>query len=275
MSSSSTSTLTTRFATSADGTEIAYEVTGSGPALVLVDGALCQRAMGPSRGLAKELADSFTVYAYDRRGRGESGSGDTPYAVAREVEDLVAVIRAAGGRAHVLGSSSGGALGLEAARDGAPIDGLVVYEAPFILDDTREANDPNLPQTMQTLVDDGRRGEAVKTFMRLVGVPGPFLALMRLMPVWKKLVGVAHTLPHDFSIVSEHQQGRPLPARYYEKVEANTLVIAGGKSPEYMRNAQAAIAAAVPRGRVDTLAGQTHMIKAKVLAPVVTRFLRG
>jgi hypothetical protein len=100
---SSTTTLTTRFATSADGTEIAYEVTGSGPALVLVDGALCQRAMGPSRGLAKELAGSFTVYAYDRRGRGESGPGDAPYALGREIEDLVAVIQAAGGRAHVLG----------------------------------------------------------------------------------------------------------------------------------------------------------------------------
>lgn len=272
---SSTTSLTTRFATSTDGTEIAYEVTGSGPALVLVDGALCQRAMGPSRGLAKELADSFTVYAYDRRGRGESGPGSAPYAVAREIEDLVAVIQAAGGRAHVLGSSSGGALALEAAREGAPIDGVVVYEAPFIVDDTHAANDPQLPQRLQAMVDDGRRGDAVKTFLRLVGVPGPFLALMRLMPAWKSMVGVAHTLPYDLSIVIEHEQGRPLPAGYYDKVAAETLVIAGGKSPEYMRNAQAAIAAAVPGGTVQTLAGQSHMIKPKVVAPVATRFLLG
>ena len=271
---SSTTTLTTRFATSADGTEIAYEATGSGPALVLVDGALCQRAMGPSRGLAEELADSFTVYAYDRRGRGESGPGNTPYAVTREVEDLVAVIQAAGGRAHVLGASSGGALALEAARDGAPIDGLVVYEAPFIVDDTHVANDPELPRKLQAMVDDGRRGDAVKTFLRLVGVPGPFLPLMRLMPAWKNMVGVAHTLPYDLSIVIAHMQGRPLPAGYYDQVAADTLVIAGGKSPAYMRNSQAAIASAVPGGKLDTLTGQTHMIKAKVLAPVVTRFLR-
>jgi hypothetical protein len=98
---------------------------------------------------------------------------------------------------------------------------------------------------------------------------------MRLMPAWKNMVGVAHTLPYDLSIVIGHMQGRPLPTGYYDLVAADTLVIAGGKSPAYMRNAQAAIAAAVPGGKLDTLAGQTHMIKAKVVAPVVTRFLGG
>jgi pimeloyl-ACP methyl ester carboxylesterase len=105
-----TTTRETQITTSADGTSIAYEVTGTGPALVLVDGAMCQRAMGPARGLASQLADSFTVYAYDRRGRGESGAGSSPYAVAREVEDLVAVVDAGGGRAHVFGASSGATL---------------------------------------------------------------------------------------------------------------------------------------------------------------------
>lgn len=123
-----TTTTTTRFAPSADGTPIAYEVRGTGPALVLVDGALCQRTMGPSRGLAAALADTFTVHAYDRRGRGESGAGRTPYHPDREVEDLVAVIEAAGGHAHALGTSSGAALALAAAAQGAPIDRLVAYE---------------------------------------------------------------------------------------------------------------------------------------------------
>jgi pimeloyl-ACP methyl ester carboxylesterase len=267
-----TTTPSTRFAAAADGTEIAYEVHGSGPALVLVDGALCHRAMGPSRGLGKQLAGSFTVHAYDRRGRGDSGPGASPYAVDREIEDLLAVIAAAGGTAHVLGASSGAALALEAARHGAPIDRLAVYEAPFIVDGTHRGNDPELPQRVQEMVDAGRRGEAVRTFMRTVGVPAPFLALMRLMPVWKQLTAAAHTLPYDLSIVIAHQQGRPLPAGYYEGVAPSTLVIAGGKSPEYLRHAQAAIADAVPSGRLETLAGQTHMIKAKVLAPVVARF---
>jgi pimeloyl-ACP methyl ester carboxylesterase len=270
---STTTATTTSFATSADGTRIAYERGGSGPALVLVDGALCQRLMGPSRGLTKQLAGRFTVYAYDRRARGESAPGASPYDVAREVEDLLAVIEAAGGRAHVFGASSGGVLALEAAREGAPIERLAVYEAPFIVDGTHPPNDPRLPERLQAYVDEGRRGEAVTTFMRTVGAPGPFIALMRLLPVWRKLKAVAHTLPYDLSIVIEHEQGRPLPAGYYAEVAAETLVLAGGKSPEYMRNAQAAIAEAVPGARLETLAGQTHMIKPKVLAPVLAGFL--
>ena len=269
----STDTGTTRFATSADGTEIAYEVTGSGPALVLVDGALCQRSMGPARGLAAELAAAFTVHTYDRRGRGESGAGTAPYAMEREVEDLVAVIDAAGGRAHLLGVSSGAALALEAARRGAPVDRLVTYEAPFVVDGSRPANDPRLPERVREMVDAGRRGEAVRTFMRTVGVPAPVVWMMPLMPAWKKLAGAAHTLPYDLSIVVPHQQGQPLAAGCYDAVAAETLVLVGGKSPEWMRNAQAAVADAVPRARLETLDGQTHMVKPKVVAPVVSAFL--
>jgi pimeloyl-ACP methyl ester carboxylesterase len=272
---SSTTTGTTRFATSADGTQIAYEVTGEGPALVLVDGALCSREMGPSRGLATALAGDFRVVAYDRRHRGESGPGASSYSTEREVEDLAAVIDAAGGSAHVFGASSGGALALEAAMAGVPIERLAVYELPFIVDDTHPSNDPQLPRRVEVLVAEGRRGDAVKTFMRTVGAPGPMIAMMRLMPVWKKLTGVAHTLPYDLSLVIEHEQGRPLPDGYYDAVSAETLVIAGGKSPEYMRNAQAAIAEAVPNARLEVLSGQTHMIKAKVVAPVLAEFLIG
>jgi pimeloyl-ACP methyl ester carboxylesterase len=261
--------------TSADGTEIAYEVSGAGPALVLVDGALCQRSMGPARGLATQLADQFTVYAYDRRGRGDSGAGATPYTQAREVEDLVAVIGAAGGNAHVFGASSGAALALEAARQGAPIERLAIYEAPFIVDDSRAPNDPRLPELVRTMVEEGHRGDAVRTFMRTVGAPAPIVAVMRLLPVWRRLKAVAHTLPYDLSIVVPFQQGEPLAAGYYDGVRSETLVIAGGKSPAYMRNAQAAITGAVPRGRLETLAGQTHMIKPKVVAPLVERFLAG
>lgn len=272
---STTSTRRTTHVTSADGTEIAYEVTGTGPALVLVDGAMCQRAMGPARGLAAALADDFTVHAYDRRGRGGSGPGSSPYEVDREVEDLRAVIDAAGGSAHLFGASSGAVLALEAARRGAPVERLAVYEAPFIVDDTHPANDPRLPERLQAMVDAGRRGEAVRTFMRVVGVPAPVIVLMRFLPVWKKLTGIAHTLPYDLTIVVGHQQGEPLPAGYYDDVAAETLVVAGGKSPAYMRNSQAAIADAVPRARLETLPGQTHMIKPKVVAPVLGAFLRG
>jgi hypothetical protein len=124
------------------------------------------------------------------------------------------------------------------------------------------------------MVDQGRRGAAVRTFLGTVGVPVPVMALMRLMPAWRQMTGVAHTLPYDLSIVVGHQQGQPLPTGYYDRVASDTLVIAGGKSPAYMRNAQAAIAGAVPRARLETLPGQTHMVKAKAVAPVLRAFLR-
>jgi pimeloyl-ACP methyl ester carboxylesterase len=264
---------TTSTAISADGTTIAFETTGRGPALVLVDGALCSRTMGPSGDLSAQLADRFTVVRYDRRGRGGSGAGTSPYAVGREVEDLLAVLAAVGGHAHVLGISSGAALALEAARGGAPIDRLAVFEAPFILDDTHPANDPLLPERLQELVDRGHRGQAVATFLRTVGAPSPMVALMRLTPVWRKLTAVAHTLPYDLSIVVPFEQGEPLPDGYYDAVAVPTLVLVGGRSPAYMRSSQAAIADALTGGRLDVLPRQTHMVKAAVLAPVVADFL--
>jgi len=264
----STST-STRFASSADGTEIAYEVIGSGPALVVVEGALCQRTMGTARTLSDSLRDRFSIHAYDRRGRGESGAGASAYEPQREVEDLIAVLDAAGGNPFVFGASSGATLALEAARQGAPMARLAVYEAPYILDDTHAPNSPELPAQVQAMVDDGRRGDAVKTFLRTVGAPAPMVALMPLLPVWKKLTAVTHTLPYDLQLVVPFQQGTPLPAGHYATVATETLVIAGGKSPAYMRNAQAAVAAQVPHAELRTLAGQTHMIKARATAPAL------
>lgn len=271
----STTTPTTRTVTSADGTRIAYEQSGTGPALVLLDGAMCQRSMGPARGLATQLADQFTVYAYDRRGRGESGPGCSPWSIERELEDFAAVIERSGSGTHVFGSSSGAVLALEAANRGADVGRLVAYEAPFILDDSHAPNDPQLPQRVQSLVDQDRRGQAVKTFLRVVGAPAAMVALMPLMPPWKLMTSTAHTLPHDLSIVIGRQQGQPLPAGAYDGIKSPTLVIVGGKSPDYMRNAQAAIAKAIPGGRLTTLAGQTHMIKPKAVAPTIRNFLLG
>jgi pimeloyl-ACP methyl ester carboxylesterase len=270
----SSTTTATQHVTSADGTPIAFRAKGEGPALVLVDGALCHRGMGPSRALTEQLAGAFTVLSYDRRGRGDSGAGASPYAVDREVEDLIAVIGAAGGHAHVLGVSSGGVLALEAARGGAPMDRLAIYEAPFIVDGTHPPNDLGLPQRMRDLTEAGRRSEAVRTFMRTVGAPAPMVALMRLMPVWGKLKAVAHTLAHDLELIVPFEQGRPLPVGYYDAVSVPTLVMVGGRSPEYMHNAQAAIAEAVPDARLEVLPRQTHMVRANVVGPRLTVFLQ-
>ena len=265
----------TQFATSADGTRIAYAAAGTGPPLVIVEGALGHRRLGAAKALSNALTNHLTVYAYDRRGRGESEPGRSVYERQREVEDLGAVIAAAGGTAAVLGHSSGGALALEAARQGAQMTKLIVYEVPFILDGSHQPTDPDFAEKLQSLVDDGRRSEAVKRFLKVAGVPAPIIALMRLTPSWKQRTAVAHTLPYDVSIVIRFRQGNPLPDGHYETIEPETLVIAGAKSPLYMRHAQADIVEQLPHGSLEILAGERHIIRARATAPTLLRFLTG
>ncbi|MEV0679831.1 alpha/beta hydrolase [Actinosynnema sp. NPDC050436] len=258
--------------TSADGTRIAYSTTGSGPALIVVDGALCYREFGPAAQLAEALAPHFTVYTYDRRGRGESGSTG-PYAVAREVEDIAALIGAAGGRAHLFGMSSGGALVAEAVHRGVAARRFAVYESPMIVDGTRDPLPADFRERTSRAVADGRPGDAVKMFMKFVGTPGLFVALMRFLPMWKKLKAVAHTLPNDLAVVGDLQRGVAPAADRWSGATAPGLVIAGGKSPEWLRNAQSLLASALPDGELKVLDGQTHMVKADVTAPVLVDFL--
>jgi len=256
---------------SKDGTAIAVERTGRGPALVFVDGAMCYRASGPSQPMAAALAEHFTVFTYDRRGRGDS-SDSGPYDIQREVDDLDAVIREAGGQAVVLGVSSGAALALEAANRGVPITRLALYEAPFIVDGSRPPLSDDFVPDMNTALASGRRADAVKMFMKLVGVPGVFIMLMQLMPAWAKLKGVAHTLPYDLAIVGPYQKGRPLPATRWSGATVPTLVMDGGKSPAWMRNATRALAGVLPNATYRTLDGQTHMVKPKALTPPLVEF---
>jgi pimeloyl-ACP methyl ester carboxylesterase len=255
-----------------DGTAIAFERSGSGPALILVDGALCYRAFGPMPALAKLLAQHFTVYAYDRRGRGESGN-TAPYAIEREVEDLHALVQEAGGAAYVCGISSGAALALEAAHRIPAIRKLALYEAPFIVDGSRAPVGREWTCIDEAVAGD-RRADALKHFMRMVGMPGLLVALMRFMPAWSKLKKVAHTLPHDGALMRAHMRGQPLPAGQWNGIAAPTLSVAGGKSPEWMRNAMQAVAGVLRSARYCALEGQNHMVKPKALAPVLVEFFR-
>jgi pimeloyl-ACP methyl ester carboxylesterase len=258
--------------TSRDGTTIAFDRVGDGPPVILVDGALCYRASGPSGPLAALLADQFTVFTYDRRGRGDS-TNELPYAVDREVEDLAALLDQAGGSAAVYGISSGAALALEAARQGLPIDKLALYEAPFIVDDTRTPLPHDYVSHMERLVAEDRRGDAVRHFMRAgVQVPAVFVALMRVMPAWSKLTGIAHTLPYDTALTAQFQSGTPLPRDRWVSVTTPALVLGGGKSPLWMRNAVRDLADAIPGARHAELDGQTHMVKPAALAPALRDF---
>lgn len=259
---------------SADGTKIAYTRAGSGPALVLVDGAMCSRGSSPNDGLAKELAAHFTVYTYDRRGRGES-TDTGPYAVEREVEDIAALVKEAGGETFLFGISSGAALALEAARS-LPVTKLALYEPPFVVDGTRPPVPADYPARLDSALNEGKRGKAVKMFMTEgVGLSGAMVAMMRIMPFWAKLKRVAHTIPYDTAFVVEHQSGKPLSAQAWSEVQVPALAVDGGRSPAWMRNGVASLAKVLPSAEYRTLPGQTHIVKAAALAPVLTDFYLG
>jgi pimeloyl-ACP methyl ester carboxylesterase len=258
---------------SKDGTKIAYDRSGDGPVVILVDGALCSRAQGPMPELATQLASRFTVYNYDRRGRGDSG--DAPqYEVEREVEDLAALIEEAGGSAYVYGSSSGAALVLRAAAAGLPITKLAAFEAPFVVDDSRKPIPETWVADLRALAD--RPGDAIKYFMtKGIGLPGVFVTMMKLMPAWKQLKAVAHTLWYDAEVVGANCFGKPLDASQWAGLVQPVLVVGGGKSPGWMRTSVKAVADAVPGAVHREIPGQNHMIKAAAIAPVLTEFFGG
>ena len=253
---------------SKDGTRIAYEVSGSGPTtLVLVAGAMGTKDSPWSRKFAAEFAKNFRVINYDRRGRG--GSTDaTTYSVEKEVEDLAAIARFAGGSPIVVGLSSGAALALEAAARGVPIGRLVAFEAPYMVGSHFLPRHASYESDISGYIARGDRDGAVKHFMRVVGVPGFFLAIMRLLPMWKELRKAAHTLPYDAAIMN----GFGVPSTRLAQIRAPTLVVGGGKSPASLKAAVRAVAEAVPGAAFVEIPKQSHAIQAAALSPVVRQF---
>jgi pimeloyl-ACP methyl ester carboxylesterase len=255
--------------TSKDGTPVACEKTGSGPALILVDGALCSRAFGPSAKLAGLLSRHFTVYTYDRRGRGHSGD-TTPYSPAREIEDIDALIAAAGGSACLLGLSSGAALALEAAAAGSRVTGVVAYEPPYV-DDAGERGGDAYEGHLKQLLARGDRGGAVTYFMKdMVGAPAPVIFMIRVMPwVWRKLKAVAHTLPYDAAVMNAFR----IPRVRFASIRIPTLVMNGTRTDDRLKEAARTMAQVVPHAHHRELAGQTHNVRPDVLTAASVDFL--
>jgi pimeloyl-ACP methyl ester carboxylesterase len=256
--------------TSPDGTRIAFERSGDGPPVVLVGGAFNDRTT--VAGLAAALASSFTGVAYDRRGRGDSTDNDT-YTAQREIDDIAALISHVGGTAHVFGHSSGASLALEATRQDIGVDKLVVYEPPFVVDDSRPRPGADIADRLRALVTEGRRDDAVKLFLtESVSVPTAMVESMRAGPVWAWLANLAHTLPYDATVCTP---GLVLPADRLATITAPTLAIAGSNSPPWILAAARAVADAIPKARYITLQGQDHssLQHPEALAPVLTGFL--
>jgi pimeloyl-ACP methyl ester carboxylesterase len=251
---------------SKDGTTIAFERLGAGPAVVLVSGGSVDRSSNAP--LAALLAEHFTVFNFDRRGRGPSGD-TAPYAVAREVEDIDAVIDAAGGSACLYGSSSGAALALEAARHIAGVIRLALWEPPFIIEGSRPRPPADTARIYTDLVSAGRRGDAVEYFMtQVVGLPAEFAAQARLAPWWPWQEALAHTLAYDATIMGDYS----LPAERAGSVTVPTIVIDGGASPAWMQETADALAKFIPNAQRRTLEGQEHNVDAAALAPALQQF---
>jgi pimeloyl-ACP methyl ester carboxylesterase len=233
--------------TAPDGTVLAYERVGSGPALVFVPGVFNQRdTCAP---LAAELADAFTCLIYDRRARGDS-SNTPPYSVEREVEDLQAIIGVAGGHAGVFGFSSGAVLALRAAAEGLPIDSLVLYEPPFRFDDTFPPPPPDLPHRLQRMVDENRAAEVVTTFQREgIGLPDHVVAELRQSPLFPRLEAMAQSVVHDATLTGS----MPVPTAAMAAVRTPTVVMRGGQTWPLLATAAERLAELLPNARLRVL----------------------
>jgi pimeloyl-ACP methyl ester carboxylesterase len=250
--------------TSKDGTTIAFERLGSGPPVVLVCGGSVDRTADSA--IAQELASHFTVFNYDRRGRGDSG--DTlPYAIEREVEDIDAVIGAAGGSTFLWGSSSGAVLALIAAES-VPVTKLALWEPPFVPEGVPRSPEDQVSQ-YETMIAEGRRGDAVEYFMtKVIGMPAEVVAGARTQPWWAATEALAHTLAYDARIMGDYS----IPKDLVASVKVPTMVIAGGADFPWMRQTAETLAAALPDGQVRILVGQGHDVDPGVLGPVLTEF---
>jgi pimeloyl-ACP methyl ester carboxylesterase len=252
---------------SKDGTRLAVDVSGSGPAIVLVCGGSVDR--GSNAGLAEALKSEFTVYNYDRRGRGESGD-TAPYAVQREIEDIEAVIALAGGHAHLYGSSSGAALAFEAAAAGAKVDRLILWEPPYSTDPAMRPPADSVEQ-LDRMVADGRRGDAATFFMvDMVRLPADFAAFARTQPWWAAQEALAHTLAYDARVMGDYS----VPTATAARVSVPTLILTGGASFPFFKPTAEALVAAMPDARTAELPEQQHNVDPTVLGPAMADFPR-
>lgn len=253
---------------SRDGTPIAYDRLGAGAPVILIGGGPTDRSANAP--LAALLAAQFSVINYDRRGHGDSGD-NPPYAVEREIEDLDALIDAAGGSASVYGTSSGAAFAIEAAARGLNITRLALWEPPFITDDSRPPVPADYKAQVSAMVAEGRRGDALEYFMvQIVGMPAAFVVPMRQSPFWGQMEKVAHAIVYEADVMKDYA----LPADRLARITVPTLVIDGGTVP-WMSSTAEKVAAALPHAGRATLPGQPHNVAADAIAPVLVRFFGG
>ncbi|HEV3101595.1 MAG TPA: alpha/beta hydrolase [Candidatus Dormibacteraeota bacterium] len=252
---------------SKDGTPIAFDKHGQGPAVIFVDGAMSTRSGKVD--LAKLLAPQFTVYGYDRRGRGDSGDTQ-PYAVEREIEDIDAMIDEAGGSAYLYGHSSGGCLALDATVAlGDKVKKLAMYEAPYNDDPDFQKVWREYLKNLKEALAANRRGDAAALFMAVVGMPAAQIEGMRNAPFWAGMEALAPTLAYDHVGVMGDVT---IPTERVARVHVPTLVMSGGNGAPFMLVTAKTLNKVIPDARLRILDGQAHDVHAEALAPVLVEF---
>lgn len=257
-----------KYVTSKDGTKIAYEISGSGPVLINITGASVFRNFSPVLQAVKTFSQNFTIYNYDRRGRGNS-SDTKPYSTEKEVDDIEALIDAAGGKANLYGHSSGAVLALETAlKLGKKVKKVVIYDAPYVHNEAGKEKYKKLANKVLTLLSEGSNKRAMKTFLSGIGMPKFFVWLLPLSPGWKTMHTLAPTLAYDIELTKDFP-----PLERFKDIKTPTRIFVGSKSPENIRTVGPQIAEVVPNAVFEEIDGQDHMVSAKVLLPKFKTFL--
>ena len=257
--------------TSRDGTKIAYTRDGSGPSVVLVGGGLDDGSENAA--LIPALADRFTVVNYARRGR--DGRGDTPpHSLAREIEDLTAVIGAAGGSAHLFGASSGGALALEAAAAGVSALSIAVYDVPYsVTPDAVSVWQTYVAQLRDALAEDDR-DRAIELFMGVAGLPLEAIAEAKSSRYWTPLLPIAHTLAYDAACLNDGSPPRTRLSSISQPVLLITRVeqYAAMSDVAFFTAAADAVAGLIRNAKRINVPAPSHVVDPETLGPVLTDF---
>jgi pimeloyl-ACP methyl ester carboxylesterase len=257
--------------TSKDGAKIAFDKTGSGPAVIIVNGALAHRNIYRDKytSLTEKLSKHFTTYIYDRRGRGESTDAQ-PYAVEREIEDIESLINDAGGRAYLYGVSGGAALALQAAAKLGPakVPKLALYEPPY---GQEKQQFDKQKHRVNELVRKGEPGEAAAYLLSEIGTPPDVLEGMKSSPEWEAIKKIEFTLAYDYKVLGDGA----VPRDIAKAIAVPSLVMDGEKGVDFIHATVDQIAKLIPRAQRKTLKGQTHQVEAEAVAPVLIEFFTG
>lgn len=253
---------------SKDETEIAYDNYGKGPPLIYITGAICHRSFFPVKKDVEILSEKFTVYNYDRRGRGDSGNAPV-YSLKSEVEDIEALINAAGGSSYILGHSSGAVLALEAALQiPNKVLKVVAHDVSYVFDDQEKLEYSELYRQIQSLIEKKENSKAIKTFLLGIGMPKLFVYLLPIIPGWKKIKDLAPTLEYDLFLTCD----KP-PLEHLSKIKVPTNILYGEKCPRGMHEVSKQIARVIPNCQLNEMQGQNHMADTKVVLEFISDFL--